>query len=67
VRVRRYKAVRAGVLADGAELRLVDRIAQFAGAARSTEHRRHGIQNALLRQSGPADKPQNPPPPSRAR
>jgi hypothetical protein len=46
--VRRYKAVRAGVLADGTELRLVDRIAQFAGAARSTEHRRHGIQNALL-------------------
>jgi len=46
--VRRYKAVRAGVLAGGAELRLVDGIAQFAGAATSTEHRRHGIQNALL-------------------
>jgi GNAT superfamily N-acetyltransferase len=46
--VRRYKAVRAGALAGGAELRLVDGIAQFAGAATSPEHRRHGIQNALL-------------------
>jgi GNAT superfamily N-acetyltransferase len=46
--VRRYKALRAGVLAGGAELRLVDGIAQFAGAATSPEHRRHGIQNALL-------------------
>ena len=39
---------RAGVLAGGAELRLVDGIAQFAGAATSPAHRRHGIQNALL-------------------
>lgn len=46
--VRRYKAVRAGVLAGGAELRLVDGIAQFAGAATSPAHRRRGIQNALL-------------------
>jgi GNAT superfamily N-acetyltransferase len=46
--VRRYKAVRAGVLVGGAELRLVDGIAQFAGAATSPEHRRRGIQNALL-------------------
>jgi hypothetical protein len=46
--VRRYKAVRSGVLAGGAELRLVDGIAQFAGAATIVEHRRHGIQNALL-------------------
>ena len=46
--VRRYQADRAGVLAGGAELRLVDGIAQFAGAATSPAHRRHGIQNALL-------------------
>lgn len=46
--VRRYRADRGGVLAGGAELRLVDGIAQFAGAATSPAHRRHGIQNALL-------------------
>ena len=46
--VRRYRADRAGTLAGGAELRLVDGIAQFAGAATSPAHRRHGIQNALL-------------------
>jgi GNAT superfamily N-acetyltransferase len=46
--VRRYKADHGGVLAGGAELRLVDGIAQFAGAATSPAHRRHGIQNALL-------------------
>ena len=34
-RVRRYAAVRGGSLAGGAELRLVDGIAQFAGAATS--------------------------------
>jgi GNAT superfamily N-acetyltransferase len=46
--VRRYRADRGGVLAGGADLRLVDGIAQFAGAATSPAHRRHGIQNALL-------------------
>jgi GNAT superfamily N-acetyltransferase len=46
--VRRYSAWRAGSLAGGAELRLVDNIAQFAGAATAPAHRRHGIQNALL-------------------
>jgi GNAT superfamily N-acetyltransferase len=46
--VRRYRADRGGVLAGGAELRLVDGIAQFAGAATAPSHRRHGIQNALL-------------------
>jgi GNAT superfamily N-acetyltransferase len=45
--VRRYAAVRAGVLAGGAELRLVDGIAQLAGAATAPAHRRHGIQSAL--------------------
>jgi hypothetical protein len=46
--VRRYAAVRAGSLAGGAELRLVDGIAQFAGSATALAHRRNGIQNALL-------------------
>ena len=46
--IRRYAAVRDGVLAGGAELRVVDGIAQFAGAATAPAHRRHGIQNALL-------------------
>ena len=45
--VRRYAALRAGVLAGGAELRLVDGIAQLAGAATAPAHRRHGIQNAF--------------------
>jgi GNAT superfamily N-acetyltransferase len=46
--VRRYAARRAGCLAGGAGLRLVDNIAQFAGAATAPAHRRHGIQTALL-------------------
>jgi GNAT superfamily N-acetyltransferase len=46
--VRRYAALRAGRLAGGAGLRLVDNIAQFAGAATAPLHRRHGIQTALL-------------------
>ena len=46
--VRRYAAIRGGSLAGGAELRLVDGIAQFAGAATVPAHRRRGIQNALL-------------------
>jgi GNAT superfamily N-acetyltransferase len=46
--VRRYSAWRAGCLAGGAELHLVDNVAQFAGAATAPAHRRHGIQNALL-------------------
>lgn len=45
--IRRYAAWRAGVLAGGAELRLVDGIAQLAGAATAPAHRRHGIQTAL--------------------
>ena len=45
--VRRYAAWRAGVLAGGAELRLVDGIAQLAGAGTAPAHRRRGIQNAL--------------------
>ncbi len=46
--IRRYAALRHGVLAGGAELRVVDGIAQFAGAATAPAHRRNGIQNALL-------------------
>jgi GNAT superfamily N-acetyltransferase len=46
--VRRYAAVRAGVLAGGAGLRVSEGIAQFAGAATVPAHRRHGIQSAFL-------------------
>jgi GNAT superfamily N-acetyltransferase len=46
--VRRYAAVHHGVLAGGAGLRVVDGIAQFAGAATHPAHRRRGIQSALL-------------------
>lgn len=46
--VRRYAAIRDGKLAGGAELRVVDGIAQFAGAATAPQHRRRGIHNALL-------------------
>jgi GNAT superfamily N-acetyltransferase len=46
--VHRYAALRDGVLAGGAGLRIADGIAQFAGAATAPAHRRHGIQSALL-------------------
>ena len=46
--VLRYAATRDGTLAGGAELRITDGIAQFAGAATAPQHRRHGIQTALL-------------------
>jgi GNAT superfamily N-acetyltransferase len=44
----RYAAVRDGVLAGGAGLRMAEGIAQFAGAGTAPAHRRHGIQAALL-------------------
>ncbi|MEO8262161.1 MAG: GNAT family N-acetyltransferase [Pseudolysinimonas sp.] len=44
----RFAALRGGVLAGGAELRITDGIAQFAGAGTAPEHRRRGIQSALL-------------------
>jgi len=44
----RYAALRDGVLAGGATIRLVDGIAQLTGAATVPAHRRHGIQTALL-------------------
>lgn len=46
--VTRYSAIRDGVLAGGAGLRLVDGVAQFAGAATAPAHRRRGVQSALL-------------------
>jgi GNAT superfamily N-acetyltransferase len=45
--VARYAAVRDGVLAGGGGLRVVDGIAQLAGAATAPAHRRRGIQSAL--------------------
>lgn len=44
----RYAALRDGILAGGAELRITDGIAQFVGAATSPRHRRRGIQTSLL-------------------
>jgi GNAT superfamily N-acetyltransferase len=46
--VMRYAALRDGVLAGGASLRVSDGVAQFAGAATAPAHRRRGIQSALL-------------------
>lgn len=44
----RYVALREGTLAAGASCRLADGIAQLCGAATLPEHRRRGIQSALL-------------------
>ena len=44
----RYAALRDGVLAGGATMRLTDGIAQLTGAATAPAHRRRGIQTALL-------------------
>jgi len=46
--VTRYAALRVGVLAGGASLRVADGVAQFAGAATIPAHCRQGIQSALL-------------------
>ena len=45
----RYVARRGDAIAGGATLRLHDRVAQLAGAATLPEHRRKGVQTALLR------------------
>ena len=45
----RYLARRGGSLAGGASFRIQDRVAQLSGAATVPEHRRHGVQTALLR------------------
>jgi GNAT superfamily N-acetyltransferase len=44
----RYLATRAGEAAGGASHRLYEGIAQLCGAATLPEHRRHGVQTALL-------------------
>jgi hypothetical protein len=44
----RYLALRDGVAAGGAGLRIADGVAQFAGAATVPAHRRRGVQTALL-------------------
>jgi GNAT superfamily N-acetyltransferase len=46
--VKRYAALRDGVMAGGASFRLADGVAQLTGAATAPAHRRHGIQTALL-------------------
>lgn len=43
-----YVALRDGVMAGGAGLRVADGIAQMAGAATAPAHRRRGVQSALL-------------------
>lgn len=45
----RYLARRQGVVAGGAGLRMQDGVAQLNGAATLPEHRRRGVQSALLR------------------
>jgi GNAT superfamily N-acetyltransferase len=45
----RFLAWRDGTVAGGASLRLHEGVAQLAGAATLPEHRRHGVQTALLR------------------
>jgi GNAT superfamily N-acetyltransferase len=44
----RYHAYRDGLLAGGAGLRLAEGVALLCGAATLPEHRRHGVQTALL-------------------
>ncbi len=46
--VMRYVALRDGVIAGGARLRLAEGVAQFTGAATAPAHRRRGVQTALL-------------------
>jgi GNAT superfamily N-acetyltransferase len=48
VDVRRYVALRDGILAGGAGLRVTEGVAQLTGAATAPAHRRRGIQSALL-------------------
>jgi GNAT superfamily N-acetyltransferase len=45
----RYLARREGALAGGASFRMQDGVAQLSGAATLPEHRRKGVQSALLR------------------
>jgi GNAT superfamily N-acetyltransferase len=43
-----YVAVRDGVVAGGASMRMTDGVAQLTGAATAPAHRRRGVQTALL-------------------
>lgn len=45
---RTYLALRDGVVAGGGGLRITDGVAQLVGAATALEHRRRGVQTALL-------------------
>ena len=45
---RTYVALRDGVVAGGASMRMTDGVAQLTGAATAPEHRRRGVQTALL-------------------
>ena len=45
----RYLARRGGAIAGGASFRTQDGVAQLNGAATLPQHRRHGVQSALLR------------------
>ena len=44
----RYVALRDGVVAGGAGVRMADGVAQLTGAATAPAHRRRGVQSALL-------------------
>ena len=46
--LRQYLARRDGTLAGGATMRIAGSVAQLCGAATLMEHRRHGVQTALL-------------------
>lgn len=46
--MRLYLAMRDGVVAGGAGLRITNGLAQMTGAATAPEHRRHGVHTALL-------------------
>lgn len=46
--VTRYAALRDGVVAGAASMRMADGVAQLIGAATAPAHRRHGVQSALL-------------------
>jgi GNAT superfamily N-acetyltransferase len=44
----RYAALRDGIIAGGASMRIAEGVAQLTGAATAPAHRRRGIQTALL-------------------
>lgn len=44
----RYAALRDGVIAGGATMRMAEGVAQLTGAATAPAHRRRGVQTALL-------------------